>query len=177
MKTLKLIAILFFLATSSGAQAQEKFGNSLNLGFGIGYYGYLGGTLPVVMLNYEFDVAPSFTLAPFVGFYKSSRKYRWEKNDYYYRETVIPVGLKATYYFDNLLNATDKWDFYLAGSLGYSMVFARWDDGYYGDANYYRGASPLYADLHIGTEFYASQKIGIFLDLSSGVSTLGIAFH
>lgn len=177
MRTLKLIAILFFLATSTGAQAQEKFGNSLNLGFGIGYYGYRGHTMPVVMLNYEFDVAKNFTLAPFVGIYRSSRKYRWEKNDYYFRETVIPVGAKATYYFDNLLNASDKWDFYLAGSLGYSIVFSSWDDGYYGNEDYRVLTSPLYADIHIGTEFHASQKIGIFLDLSSGVSTVGIAFH
>ncbi len=177
MKSLKLIAFLILAAMSNNVQAQEQYGNTLNLGAGIGYYGYSGHTLPVVMLNYEFNVANNFTLAPFVGFYTSSRRYRWNKNDYYYHETVIPIGLKGTYYFDNLLNASSKWDFYLAGSVGYALVSARWDDGYYGDPNYYRRTTHLYADLHIGAEWHASQKLGLFLDLSSGVSTFGLAFH
>lgn len=177
MKTIKLLAFLILSSTSTMAVAQENHGNTLNLGAGIGYYGYLGHTLPVILLNYEFDVAKNFTLAPFIGFYSSSRRYNWDKKDYYYHETVIPIGVKGTYYFDGLLNAGPKWDFYLAGSLGYALSFSSWDSGYYGDKDYYRGARPLYLDVHIGTEFHVTQKLGLFLDLSSGVSTFGLAFH
>ena len=65
-------AILTFFSSSVNAQDKptaEKYGKTLNLGAGIGYYGYLGQSLPVGMLNFEFDVARNFTLAPFVGLY------------------------------------------------------------------------------------------------------------
>jgi len=43
--------------------------------------------------------------------------------------------------------------------------------------NYYRDASPLFLDLHIGTEYHFNSKLGIFFDLSTGVSTVGLAIH
>ncbi|OFY93883.1 MAG: hypothetical protein A3K10_10390 [Bacteroidetes bacterium RIFCSPLOWO2_12_FULL_31_6] len=175
---LLLLAIFHF-----NGYAQEKYGNTLNLGVGIGYYGY-ARSMPVVHANYEFDVAKNFTLAPFVSYYSYSNGYYWgDKKDnhpykyYYYHETVIPVGVKGTYYFDDLLHANDKWDFYLAGSLGFAIVNSSWDNDYYGDRNYYRRTSSLYLDLHIGTEYHFNNTLGAFLDLSSGVSTVGLAIH
>jgi hypothetical protein len=186
------ILIAFILIFSINCNAQEKqtpssrFGNTLNLGVGVGgyagYYGYIGQNLPVFNINYEFDVAKNFTLAPFISFYSYKRTYYWGDKDhdyryYNYKQTVIPIGLKGTYYFDDLLHAGSKWDFYLAGSLGYTIVRSSWDDGYYGDRNYYKTPNALYLDLHIGTEFHVNKNIGLFLDLSTGVSTFGIAIH
>ncbi|MEQ8535603.1 MAG: hypothetical protein RIB86_27340, partial [Imperialibacter sp.] len=72
MKKLFILPALLCLLQLDG-KAQESFGNTLNLGLGVGgysgYYGYIGHSLPVLSLNYEFDVAPNFTLAPFVSFY------------------------------------------------------------------------------------------------------------
>ena len=113
-----LLSLLFCATLNNDIFAQnttssEKYGNTLNLGFGIGgyygYYSYIGRSLPVFNINYELDIARNFTLAPFVTFYTYKDKY--------YRETVIPIGAKGSYYFDNLLNAGSNWDFYLAGSL------------------------------------------------------------
>ena len=179
MKT-KIFTSLFLLmiiGTNLSAQeaaSSEKFGNTLNMGLGLGYYGYVGHSIPVFHLNYEFRVANSFTLAPFVSFYSYRRA---TKYGYYYHETVIPIGVKGTYYFDELLQAGSKWDFYLAGSLGFAIVNSRWDDGYYGDANEYRRGSPLYLDIHAGAEYHINNRLGVFLDLSSGVSTVGLAIH
>lgn len=184
----KIIILLLFLQSISISKvsAQEEFGHTLNLGLGVGgysgYYNYIGHTLPVFHINYEFNVAKNFTLAPFISFYSYNRSYYWGDNNhpyryYNYRQTVIPVGLKGTYYFDNLLHANSKWDFYLAGSLGFAIVSSSWDDDYYGDKNYYHGPSSLYLDLHIGTEFHITNRLGLFLDLSTGVSTFGIAIH
>jgi hypothetical protein len=170
-----------FAQRSGGA---EKYGNTLNLAVGIGYYGYINHSVPVLHLNYEFDVANNFTLAPFISFYQydNTHYYRDPKKNYPsgyygYRATVIPIGLKGTYYFDQILNASSKWDFYLAGSLGFAIVSTKWDDNYYGDRNDYNRANPLYLDLHIGAEYHISNKLGIFLDLSSGISTLGLSIH
>lgn len=181
MKKLFLLTMLIGAMFGGRLEAQksgsESFGNTLNVGLGIGYYGYIGSTYPAVNLNYEFDVLPNFTLAPFVTVYSFRRYHKYSGYNYYYQETVIPVGVKGTYYFDKLLKAGNRWDFYASGSLGLAIRSTRWENGYNGDYVYGRGTSGLYLDGHIGAEFHASQKLGIYLDLSSGLSTLGLAFH
>lgn len=182
--------ILFTLLNLNGygqeTTGAEKHGKTLNLGLGIGgysgYYSYVGRSLPVFNINYEFDVAKNFTLAPFISFYSYTNSYYWGNKNYpyryyTYRETVIPIGCKGTYYFDELLKAGSKWDFYLSGSLGFAIVNASWDRDYYGDKNYYRRGSSLFFDFHVGTEYHFNNHLGAFLDLSTGVSTIGLAIH
>lgn len=175
------LTVLFISIFQISATAQEKHGSTLNLGVGIGgyggYYKYASRSLPVINVNYEFDVAKRFTLAPFVSFSTFSNNYRDNNTSYTYRESVIPIGVKGTYYFDDILKASPKWDFYLAGSLGFAIVNSSWDNNYDGDKNYYRRGNPLFLDLHIGTEYHFNNNIGAFLDLSTGVSTIGIAIH
>ena len=182
-------AILFAFIQNINAQAEypEKFGNTLNLGAGIGYYGYVGRSLPVGFLNYEFDVFRNFTLSPFIGIYSYRDNYYWGNpnkpgNDpsyrpYSYRTTAIPVGAKASYYFDEWFHAGPRWDFYIGTSLGFVYRNVVWENGYNGDRGAYTDASPLYLTGHIGSECYLNRKLGIFLDLSSGVSTFGLAIH
>ncbi len=190
MKKLILLLTLIFSITAINVNAQKRnntsspstYGSTLNLGLGIGYYGYVGRSLPVLHLNYEFDVAKNFTLAPFISIYSVSNDYYWGNNNtpyryYSYRETVIPIGVKGTYYFDQLVNASSKWDFYVAGSLGLAIVSRNWESGYNGDRNYYKSASPLYLGFHVGTEYHFNNRIGAFLDLSSNGSSIGIAIH
>jgi hypothetical protein len=191
MKKTIIIFLLFCSIISINAMAQrgntgEKYGKTLNLGIGIGgysgYYGYVGHSLPVLNINYEFDAASSFTLAPFASFYSYTNSYYWGNKNYpykyyNYRETVIPIGVKGSYYFDKIFDANSNWDFYLAGSLGFSIVSASWDSDYYGDKNYFHNGSSLFLDIHAGVEYHMSSHLGLFLDLSSGVSTIGLAFH
>jgi hypothetical protein len=187
MKTFTIITLFLFMTAGKQIAAQEttsgeRYGHSLNLGAGIGYYGYSGLTLPVVHINYEFDVAKNFTLAPFITYYSYHSNYYWGNKNYPYRDysytrTAIPIGVKGTYYFDQLLNANSKWDFYLGASLGFVIRKTVWEDGYYGETNVQRGASGLYLDGHIGTEYHLNRKFGLFLDLSSAISTFGLAIH
>jgi len=183
-------AILTLFVSSMNAQdkpAAEKYGKTLNLGAGIGYYGYVGHSLPVGMMNFEFDVARNFTLAPFVGLYTYQDHYYWGNPNkpnydesyrlYSYRAIAIPMGAKGTYYFDQLFRANPKWDFYAAGSVGFVFRSVTWENGYYGDKQVYQSASPLYLDAHVGAEYHMNDKAGLFLDLSTGVSTFGIAIH
>lgn len=166
-----LLGVILISANASAQRSgsSEKFGNTFNIGLGIGYYGYTDNNIPVINLNYEFDVAKDFTLAPFITFYSYHHKY--------YRQTVIPIGVKGSYYFDKILKADSKWDFYLAGSLGVALINTRWDNGYDGKLDRNEGAGPLYLDLHIGSEYHFNSKVGAFLDLSTGVSTVGLSFH
>lgn len=178
MKTLifSIALVLSTLGTNLSAQRtifSEKHGSTLNLGLGIGgyssYYDNIGHTLPVFAINYEIGIARNFTLAPFLTLYSYT--------DGNYRELVTPIGVKGTVYLDQLLRAGSNWDFYVAGSLGVALVNTTWDADYYGDRLYYQSTSPLYLDFHVGTEYRLSNSLGIFLDLSSGVSTIGLAIH
>ena len=174
--------ILGSKAPAQEITSAEKYGNTLNLGVGVGYYGYIGHSLPVVHTDYEFNVANNFTLAPFITYYSYQNYYYWGNpnypyKDYYYRQTVIPVGVKGSYYFDQILNAGSKWDFYLGASLGFAFRKTTWENGYYGETSVHHGSSGLYLDGHIGTELHLNQKIGLYLDLSSGISTFGLAIH
>ncbi|MCW3072459.1 MAG: hypothetical protein JWO44_2349 [Bacteroidetes bacterium] len=188
MKKYIIISIALITTLAMNAQdkpEREKFGNTLNLGAGIGYYGYIGHTLPVGTLNYEFDVARNFTLAPFVGIYSYRNYYYWNNpnhgdpyyRSYSYRVIAVPVGIKGTYYFDELFHAGPKWDFYAAASAGFVFRNVVWDSEYYGDKHVYQTSSPLYLDAHAGAEYHMNQKAGLFLDLSTGVSTFGLALH
>ncbi|MGJ8661346.1 MAG: hypothetical protein ACSHXL_04865 [Bacteroidota bacterium] len=173
----KAIILLFLVSLTSYTQAQEKFGNTANLGLGVGYYGYLGPTVPALNFNYEFDVAKNFTLAPFVSLWSYyDRGYYYKGYKYGYRNTIVPIGVKAYYYFDQLVNLDSKFDLYLGLSLGYNLGFGRWDRGYDGP-RYSPRYNPLYFDIHLGSEYHFNDKLGIYLDLSTGLSTLGLAIH
>lgn len=185
MKKLFVISFIFlslFMYKGIAQETSEKYGKTINAGLGLGYYGYAGRSMPVLHADYEFDIARNFTLAPSVGFYSYRRSYYWGDFDhpfryYNYRETVIPIGVKGTYYFDQLFRAGSDWDFYAAGSLGVTMVNTSWDSGYYGDKNVYSSPNFLFLDVHAGAEYHLNTKTGLFLDLSSGVSTFGLAVH
>jgi len=180
------VIALGFMNYKSSAQSynsapREKFGPTINLGAGVGYYGYLGAPAPAVMLNVELDIARNITLAPFIGFYTYSNDYYWGDphypyRNYAYREVVVPLGIKGAYYFDQLLHASDRWDFYAAASVGISIHQVSWDNGYYGDRNVINGPSPLYGTAHIGSRLHITPKFGIYLDLSTGISTFGLSF-
>jgi hypothetical protein len=177
-----VVLAVFIIGSTVTAQKTgyaEKHGKTLNLGLGVGgyagYYNYVGHSLPVFNVNYEFDVARNFTLAPFISFSTYRNGYYWHDNTYYFHETLIPIGLKGTYYFDQIFQAGSQWDFYLAGSLGFAIVTTSWDNGYNGDRNYYQDGSPLFFDLHAGAEYHFNRHVGAFLDLSTGVSTIGLS--
>ena len=164
---------------NANANNNEMYGHTLNVGLGEGYFGYLDGSVPFLFVDYEFDVARSFTLAPFIGFasYQTGSNYYYGNDYYYYRETVIPIGVKGTYYFDRLLHLNRRWDLYAAASLGFAYDNVTWESGYNGPSGAAHTASPLYLDGHIGAEYHFSRNVGVFLDLSTGVSTVGLAFH
>jgi len=183
MKTfLRFLFITFiFLSGYGPAISQEKFGNTINIGLGIGgyggYYRNVGHSIPVIHLDYEFEVAKDFTLAPFASFYSYNDRYAQGGGTYYtYRQTVVPIGVKGTYYLDDLLGLNSSWDIYGAGSLGRVITRARWYDNYQGEPNFYRG-NALYLNLHLGAEYHITSKIGLYLDLSNGLSTIGLAIH
>jgi hypothetical protein len=162
---------------NQGAQ-DEDYGNTLNLGVGLVYYGYLNAAAPIFLASYEFNVARDFTLAPFIGFgaYTSSNNYYYGNENYYYRETIIPVGVKGTYYFDRLIGLDRSWDLWAAASIGFVFDNVTWQDGYHGN-EHVDGGNYVRPDIYAGVEYHVSKRIGIYGELSTGISSIGIAVH
>jgi hypothetical protein len=110
MKTITTLMILFTLITGKiNSQEREKYGNTFNVGAGIGHLGFA----PAANINYEIDVFRNFTLAPFASIYSYRNSRYWgDENypyrNYYYRETTVPIGVKSSYYFDELFRAGDR---------------------------------------------------------------------
>ncbi len=187
MKTAHSILLLIYLIISLHMVGQEKeskeeFGKTLNVQIGTGYYRYVGYLVPVVHADYEFQIDNDITLAPFISIYNYDNKYFWgDQNntfrDYNYSETVIPIGTKVSYYLDELIRANKNWDFYLAGSLGLIIRKTTWESEYKGKSQINPGTGPMYFDFHVGSEFHINKSIGLQLDLSTGRSTFGLAFH
>ncbi len=182
-KTKLLLIVLFISFISTSAQqnkSSERYGSTFNIGIGIGYYNYINNPLPVAIINYEIDIVRNFTLAPFIGFYSYRNDkygYNYNPNGYTFRETVAPVGIKGSYYFDQLFKAGKKWDFYAAGSAAFVIRRVTWDKDDYGSHNVYKNPTPISLIAHIGGEYHLTSKVGFFLDISTGVSTAGVAFH
>ncbi|MGZ3883475.1 MAG: hypothetical protein ACXVP0_05100 [Bacteroidia bacterium] len=185
-KTIVLLISLAVLGLKAQAQDHvypEKYGRTLNLGLGMGYYATANHPLPMLNLNYEFDVFRNFTLAPFAGFESYSGYYSWGNygepyHNYSYRQTVIPLGLKATYYFDEWLRAGSRWDFYIGTSLGFAYTSMTWESSYHGNVSSVSNVvNPFYAAMHVGAEYHMTKRTGIFLDLSNVGSTFGFGFH
>jgi hypothetical protein len=160
----------------------EEYGGSLNVGLGLGYYSYIAGAFPMVHVNYEFDVARNITLAPFMTVYSYRNYVVWGTSDfpsrsYYFKRTVIPVGIKGSYYFDELLNAGNKWDFYGGASLGFTLAKVTWEPDYYGLRTITRGIDPLYINLHAGTKYHLNNNSAVFFELSPAMSSLGVTLY
>ena len=187
MKKLVVLALLVLAIAPKDSKAQEpisgeKYGNTINLGIGIGYYGYVGYNTPVLHFDYEIGIIKNLTIAPSISVYQYHRDYYWGNKNYPYRyytytETVIPIGAKVTYYFDELLKANKKWDFYVASTLAFKIRKTVWESDYYGDKIVQNRSSALYVDMHVGAEYHMNNRAGLFLDLSTGVSTFGLAIH
>ncbi len=178
-----LIFVLIISVHLSTGKAQENYGKTFNAGMGAGvvYYGNSAYLLPVLTLNYEFNLLGNFTLAPFINYSYYHSYHYWGSasspyENYSYSEVQIPFGVKGYYYFDELLNAKPAWDFYGACSIGLVYRNVIWESGYAGDY-YIAGMNPLYFDLHLGVKYHVTSKVAAFLDISSMGSTVGLAIH
>ncbi|MBL7932254.1 MAG: hypothetical protein JNL60_10140, partial [Bacteroidia bacterium] len=69
------------------------------------------------------------------------------------------------------------WDFYASGSLGYIFRKRTWEAGYTGRKDIEPGTGPMFLDLHLGAEYHLTKVLGLQLDVSTGMTTLGLAFH
>lgn len=187
-----ILALTFILGANLPAKCQyttpqptvysEQFGNTLNLGVGMGYFSYIGYAVTAFHADYELSLSRNFTLAPFIDMFSIQDQVYWGNNQnsyryYHYREMAFPIGLKGSYYLDRFLNLNRNWDLYLAASVGVTIRTFTWQDGDNAQSSVNEGSGPLFLELHAGGEYHATRRLGIFVDLSTRVSTIGLSIH
>ena len=160
----------------------EQYGNTLNLGIGEGYYSYTGYIVTALHADYEFRIAHNFTLAPFIELFSFHDQVYWgdPQNNYryyHYHEVDVPMGAKCTYYLDEALNLNKNWDLYVAASLGLTMRTITWQEGDNAPSSFANGEGPMFLELHVGGEYHINNRLGVYLDLSTRVSTIGLSIH
>ncbi len=97
----------------------------------------------LVGVSYEIPVTPDITIAPtaFTDF------------DFDY----MTLGVKANYYFDELLDLPSEWDIYGGANLGYGI--------YMGDGV---ESSDFDLGLQVGGRWFWSDKWGVYLEIGGG---------
>ena len=175
-----LAAAVVLAANSLSAQPdnREPFGRTFNAGMGPGYIGTVVLPSPFFIINYEYDLFRNATIAPFLGLASySSGPHPYAGKNYFYRATILPMGLKATYNLDRLLRIPCRWDVYLACSAGYAYSERRWDLGYPGSKGTVAEVTQLYLHGHVGAEYHITRGTGLFADVSTSAAVAGFAFH
>jgi hypothetical protein len=160
-----LLAIGLLVGTQSFAQlAVDKGTKFVNLGVGLGGYGYYSGGGGIGLnAAADFGVAKNITVGAVAGYrsYGSVGAYNYNSFD---------IGARGSYHFNEILNlGTDKADLYAGLGLSYFSF------SYGGYLNNY-GA--VYVPIHIGGRYFFSENLGGFAELGSSLATLklGITF-
>lgn len=139
MKTLRYILLaLVCVLTLSETHAQTVSKGDRMIGVGIGFFNQIrpsGFTtnLPPIQLQYEHGLFDNFTLSGLVGFSTSSfidkgyrtipfSPYVYEYQEYEWNVTNIVIGLKGTYYFDELIDLPDNLVPYGSLMLAHNIV-------------------------------------------------------
>lgn len=163
MKKFFAIAVCLTLAlitTQSFAQlAVDKGTKFVNLGIGVGGYGfYTGGGIG---LNAAIDigVAKNITAGAVAGYksYGSVGSYNYNSFD---------IGARGSYHFNELLKlSTDKADLYAGIGLSYySFSYGGFLDNY----------SQIYFPIHLGGRYFFTEKLGGFAELGSSLATVKV---
>ncbi len=181
----KTTMLLVLLSAMEELKAGEQYGKTLNFGLGSSWYGHYRVPVNMLHLNYEFDVAKQVTIAPFISYYIHNyggyyAHPRFSYRTYRYYETLIPIGVKGNFYLDDAIHLNKQWDMYLGASLGAGIIRTSrtvvYDNDKYVYRNVYGGTTPLFLDIHLGGRYHINERVGVFLDLSTAISSIGLSF-
>lgn len=165
------VFILFFMVTTSSfAQFNPYSENTkmVTVGIGASFYG-----IPVY-LRYEQPIIDNVSIGGSLS-YQSRTRY----DGYYdWKHTNVGIVGRGSYHFNELLNATDEWDFYAGVSLGYYFENHKYD----GIGNpIYRGSGYGGFDIgpHVGARYFVTDNIGLNAEMvasSNYGGTIGVTF-
>lgn len=153
-----LLAIGILASTQTFAQMQIDKGTTfINLGIGVGGYGYFNGSGVGLNAGADFGVYKNITAGGVIGY-----------RGYGDGVSSFDLGARGSYHFNELLSlSTDKADLY--AGIGLSYYRLSYGNGYYYNLGSY---STVYVPIHIGGRYMFSNNIGGFAELGSSLATL-----
>jgi len=129
------LILLLFIGVSSAASAQAT--SELNFGF--------------VGISYDIPVASAIAITPYAG---TNLNLDW-----------LNLGVKANYYFDELIGIPEAFDFYAGVGAGFST----WIGGGVSET------SGIDIGLQVGGRWFWSEKWGLYLEFGGGHHSGGTA--
>ncbi len=131
----KVLLLIAFIATTTFTFAQAT--SQLNFG--------------IVGVSYDIPVATPVAISPFAG---TNLNLDW-----------LNIGVKANYYFDDLIGLPAAWNLYAGANAGFST----WIGGGVSET------SGVDIGLQIGGRWFWNEKWGIYLEFGSGHNSGGTA--
>jgi len=163
--------LLLMITTSSYAQF-NPYTNEVKM-FSVGV-GASGWGIPL-FVRYEQAIADNITVGGTFSFQSKSEKY----GTYKWNHTIVGVNGRGSYHFNELLNASDEWDFYAGGSVGYYF----WNTKYDGSGTFIydgSGSGGFSIGAHIGARYFVNENLGITAEAGGGSvlagGTIGVTF-
>lgn len=157
-----ILLVLGLLAgTQSFAQlAVDKGTKFINLGIGVGGYGYFTGSGLGLNAGLDVGIIKNITVGGVIGY----RTYGSGVNSF-------DIGARGSYHFNELLNlATDKADLY--AGIGLSYYRLSYGDTYLRSIGVGDSYSQIYVPIHLGGRYFFTDNIGGFVELGSSLATL-----
>jgi hypothetical protein len=162
--------LLLMITTSSFAQFNPYTDNSKLVTVGVGASGW---GIPL-FVRYEMAVANNITVGGDFSFQSKTENivYKW-------KHTIVGLNGRGSYHFNELLNASDEWDFYAGATLGYYI----WNTKYDGSGSFvYSGSGNggFSIGAHVGARYFVNEKLGITAEAGGGSilagGTIGVTF-
>jgi len=154
----KILIAIIFLAVCQISYTQHYSNNKTLLNLGVGLSGW---GVPVYG-GLDFSVSKDVTVGGEVSF----RSYDENWNGYNYHHSITGLVGNVNYHFGRWLDVPSSFDFYTGLNLGFYI---------WSNPNDYTGnhSSGLGLGAQLGGRYYFSNKVGINLELGSGIINLG----
>lgn len=174
---------------------ETRYTKRLNVGFGYNYY----AGIPFIV-NYELSNRTlgmqedpleqyqlGLTFAPQFGFYRYTDWYPSPLrsfSNYNYSVNNLFFGVKTHFYFDRVLKMPEALDLYFAMAPQIMIRRVTWDydagipDIYKPNNRWLanrRGVNAFVLPIHIGAEYKLSKKFGVWGDIGTMMSTVGLS--
>ena len=97
----------------------------------------------LIGISYDIPVATDIAISPFAG----------SNLDLSY----LTLGVKGSYYFDNLIGLSDPWDFYAGANAGFALATNNKND-----------SNDFDIGLQVGGRWFWNEKWGLYLEFGGG---------
>lgn len=166
VKTIGVVAMLLLGSADSFAQSFKKGNGLINAGIGLG-----GGLGIPVGVSYEYAVSDRIS----AGGYLAYAREKESLNEYgEWKYSYILAAARGSYH---LKVNSEKFDPYAGAMLGYNVASVKWHGE--GSEPVSASAGGMMWGVHVGSRYWASQKVGAFAELGYGAAILnvGVAFR